>query len=490
MARAGRRSLIGRALLSLALWAGFWVLGLGLVTGLAAIPVLQALYGDSVTLPGVLAGLGAVAVAWSLRPRFAPQAGKRPAPLGREEFPELHALVAELARRSGAPEPGAIHLSVRANASIWVERRWLGLRRTWRVELGLPLLALLDREELAAVLAHELGHHCGGDLVLGAWVHRTHASLGAALDGLDESAFLLDAPFRAYWSLFLRASRTVSREQELAADAHAAALCGVRAAAGALRAIHDEGDAWEVFLAQDAAPLLDRGVRLPLLEGFRRFRAEPDLREEVRRALAESSERPPSPTDTHPRLEERLAALGPASRFDRLGPPGAPGSALALLGGEEAAETAWYERAAVGGLDSLKRLGWDEVGTAVVLPGIAEALAQTALPAAAHPLSALPALVRDAEGVWRTAVRGVNLLSPASRRRQGLRLLADWLADALARRGFALEVGPGAPPRLRRGDEAVEPRRVVEGLASGEWDEARYLAACAAWEAGAPAATA
>jgi Zn-dependent protease with chaperone function len=482
MDRAGRRSLIGRALLSLVLWAGFWVLALGLVVGLAAIPLAQSLYGGGVSGGGLLAALGAVAVAWSLRPRFGPaRPAQRPAPLPREQFPALHALVADLARRSGAPVPAAIHLSVRANAGIWVERRWLGLRRTWMVELGLPLLAELDRDQLASVLAHELGHGRGGDLLLGGWVRRTHASLGAAIDGLDGSALLLDAPFRAYGRLFLRVSRTVAREQELAADAHAAGLCGARATAAALRAIHRMADAWDVYLEQDAWPLLERGVRVPILEGFRRFRAEPALRDEARLALEAAAAQPPTPWDTHPPLAERLAALGATTRFGGAG-LGASTPAMSLLGGEIAAETAWYERAATGGLDALRSLGWDEVGAAVLLPGLAEALAETPLAAAGHPLPALPALVRDAEGVWRGAVRGVNVLSPATRRREGLRLLADWLTDALARRGFALEARPGAARRLRRGDLVVEPGRVVEALASGAWDEARYLEACAAWE--------
>ncbi|HET9553876.1 MAG TPA: M48 family metallopeptidase, partial [Anaeromyxobacteraceae bacterium] len=311
MGTARRRSLIGRALLSLALWAGFWALALGLVAGLAAIPVAQAAYGDGPDGAGLLAGAGAAVVAWGLRPRWGQKpAEARPAPLGRDEFPALHALLADVARRSGAPVPAVVHLASRANAAIWVERRWLGLRRTWVVELGLPLVAALERDELAAVLAHELGHRVGGDLLLGAWVHRTRAAIGSTVDALDGSAFLLDAPFRAYGRLFLAASGAVSREQELAADAHAAALCGPRAAASALRKIEALAAPWDAYFDLDLVPLVEQGARLPLLEGFRRFLAAPARREEVDRALEAAARRPPAPWDSHPALEQRLLAMG------------------------------------------------------------------------------------------------------------------------------------------------------------------------------------
>jgi hypothetical protein len=171
------------------------------------------------------------------------------------------------------------------------------------------------------------------------------------------------------------------------------------------------------------------------------------------------------------------------------GPPGgarpAPGgSALELLGGGPAAEAAWYARATRG---ELRPVGWDTVGAEVVLPAIARDLEGTPLAGDATPLEALPRLVREADAVWRGASRGVNLLSPATQARQGRRLVAAWLTAALARRGFALEVRPGAARVLRRGDEAVEPSPLVEALAAGTFAEADGLAACRRWER--PAAT-
>ncbi|HET9554577.1 MAG TPA: hypothetical protein VFP50_16550, partial [Anaeromyxobacteraceae bacterium] len=150
-----------------------------------------------------------------------------------------------------------------------------------------------------------------------------------------------------------------------------------------------------------------------------------------------------------------------------------------LLGGEAAAEAAWYARATRG---ELRPTSWDAAGAEVVLPAIAIDLEGTRLAGDGPPLEALPGLVRDAEELWRRSARGVNLLSPATQARQGRRLVAAWLTGALARRGFALEVRPGATRVLRRGGEAVEPGPLVEALAAGALSEADCLEACRRWE--------
>jgi Zn-dependent protease with chaperone function len=456
-------SLTRRALLSGALFVGFWLLGAGLVAALAWIPLAQWLYARGPDAAGVAAGAGALLLAWSLRPRlgirWARPAG--PAPIGATEAPALHQLVTEIARRTGVRPPDELRLSPRGNASIGQERWRAGLSRARVLELGLPLFAMLTRDELASVVAHELGHERAGDVLLGAWVHRTRASLAGTLADLEGSAFLLDAPFRAYGALFLRASGSVSRSQELAADACAAAACGPSAAWGALHRIEAFGGAWDVYFHHDAVPAIERGARVPLLDGFRRFLAAQRHRPAVARALEAAADEAPSPGDTHPPRDQRLAAIDPRRRVG-----GAPDLAgcLELLGGEAAAEEAWYRRALA---KPLPRVGWDELAETTLLPGLAADLTGGPLDPALTDLARLPELVRDAEAVWASVRRGVNLHTPGARRRQGLQLLGGWLALGLRHRGFRAQARPGAELRLWREGFEVEPWATVAALGDG-----------------------
>lgn len=474
MVPVSARSAAPRAVLTVALWAGFWVLALTLAGGLAWIPFTQASYAGGPDLGGLLAGAGALVVLWALRPRggFADRKAPEQKPLGAEEFPALHALVEEVARRVGTRPPRKVLLADGATAYIYMERRWLGLRREPVVGIGLPLFALLTREELASVIAHEYGHHVGGDLSLGPWVYRTRSAIASAVDSLHDSAFFLDVPFRAYGKLFLRVSSAVSRQQELAADALSASTCGASPSACALRKVHAYGPAWQVYLELDVIPLIESGVRLPLLEGFRRFLAEPHRRAEIADTLQLIASQPPSPWDSHPPLEARLRSIGAEAHTSA--PPG-PGC-LELLGGEAAAEDAWIARFTRG---ELAPVAWEDIAERTLLPQIAQRLAGSALSPRQTPPQALPALLSEGGALWdRLRPTGLDLLSPEGKRRRARELLADWLAAALEQRGFQGERRPGGNLRLSRGGEVVEPQELIEQLVSGRMPTAQYLAWC------------
>jgi Zn-dependent protease with chaperone function len=476
------RTLTHRAVLAGVLWLGFWVLGLVLAAALLWVPLAQSLYEGGVGASGWLSGGGGVAILWALRPRgWWKKREAGPAGLDAASYPALHALVAEAGRLAGERVPDAVHLVSKATAFISVEREQL-LSRRRVIGVGLPLFAFLSREELGSVLVHEFGHGQGGDLVLGPWVHRTGSSLAAVIDALEGSAFFLDAPFRAYGKLFLRVSGDVSREQELSADAHAAEVYGANATCSALDKVHRLGHFWEVYFQLDAVPVIELGCRPPLIEGFRRFLSQPALRPDVVEGLKMRARAKPLPGDTHPPLEERIAALAPAV------PPKAEPSvkdlethSLDLLGGERAAEAAWYQRATRG---ELVTLDWDEVGPKLLLPKLLEDFAEASINPSTTALSTLPDKVRDAEGFWnRLRTPGVSLLSPAAQRRRGELVLGQWLAAALFARGFFPEVRPGAHLRLSRGATSIVPAEVVQELAQGVLSSAEFRIRSATWEA-------
>ncbi|MFU8873069.1 M48 family metallopeptidase [Micromonospora sp. SL4-19] len=107
----------------------------------------------------IVAGLALIGLAVALRPRFG-RIDPDLEVLTREQAPELHALIEEVAGRIGAPLPHVIGVDSSINAYTTA----VGLRRRRVLCLGLPLWGALDGQARVALLGHELGHFVNGDV--------------------------------------------------------------------------------------------------------------------------------------------------------------------------------------------------------------------------------------------------------------------------------------------------------------------------------------
>lgn len=252
--------------------------------------------------------LGFLVMAWVVQPARA----QPPAELPRAEAPALYEFVEALAQQLDAPAPQAITLDDALNAGALELNRGLSLRRTRRVlVLGRPLLALLDRPALAAVVAHELAHFSHQHGRLGHWLYRTRAAwldYAHGVSGDDSSpwerAGLAFARLFVPW--FERASFAQSRADEFQADALAARACGGAALGRALQQLDAAGAAWP-------------GLTARLRAQWQREHAEPpaDLMDrlgaELRQATNAATVAPDRPArGTHPPTPARLQALGVA----------------------------------------------------------------------------------------------------------------------------------------------------------------------------------
>src|SRR5690606_11023246 len=105
----------------------------------------------------------------------------------------------------------------------------------------LPLLRLLDRERLAAAIAHEFGQFTDADGRFPAWVYLSRGTWYRLRDGLGAHglgfAWLLSRFYGWLAPRFDLASRALARAHEYAADAVAAQVVGAQAVADALAAI-------------------------------------------------------------------------------------------------------------------------------------------------------------------------------------------------------------------------------------------------------------
>lgn len=207
------------------------------------------------------------------------------------DAPELWAMVAELDSSLGTRmNHTSIWLTPHANAAVAVSPpRGRPIRKT--LYLGVPLLAGVDREELRAILCHELAHCAGrhhdfGVLALRG-LRKLHV-LEEELSGartvetdmttvnwlLRVNARVLSLLFRGYRVPYERITRSARHRQELEADQVAARHVGV----GVMRRALVRAD----MAAAAAAARPGRGAR--------RHKAEE--------------------TSSHPALRQRLAALG------------------------------------------------------------------------------------------------------------------------------------------------------------------------------------
>lgn len=290
--------------------------------------------------------LGFAILAWLVQPSDA----REQQTLERDEAPELFHRVDALCARLGSPRVHAIVLDQRLNAGAWERHRGVSLRPTRRVLLlGLPLLALLDDEEVDAVLAHELGHFSRRHGRLGHWLYRVQAAWAGHLDRVherDSAAWERAGQAFAEWFVpwFGRLAFAHSRRCEFEADALAADVVNAAALGRALWRIDLLHLRW-LQCADGALQDLQRQHAQPPAEGHRAWL--PQLLA-PRTASADEKQRLLADIDagsTHPPTVERLRALGlDPDALASLPGPGQLRPALQV----QAAEPAWPARVQAG----------------------------------------------------------------------------------------------------------------------------------------------
>jgi Zn-dependent protease with chaperone function len=467
-------SLARRAAVSLALLVGFYVIGLGLAGLLAWLPFGVYSFtgrGNLQLTWFCLASAGAIL--WSFRPRRDPFV--KPGPLLNEaEHPELFATLRDVAARTNQAMPDEVYLVPVVNAFVTERRRVTGVGRTRMMGLGLPLLQTLSIGELRAVLAHEFGHHEGGDVALGPLVYRTHRSISRTLEAVSGS--ILEWPFRSYGQLFLRVSAGVSRHQEHVADAFAAKIEGSVPLGSGLRKVNAVDAVYGVFLARDVMPALAAGIVPPLADGFETFVSQPHSRKFMDTVLEQVMKGTGAdPYDTHPPLAERLAALEtrpscPMPQDDRM--------AIRLLRISPSLEVELAEH--MRPTDTPRKVvSWSDVVEQVHIPEWSrmlnarkrhlESLKFEQLPAG---VNALATLARQLKETIDTGVSDEEVASRFSG------VIGVAIGMALYKAGWQTHYAPGAPISMRRGDAHVEPFEIARALEEGAISTQEWLSLC------------
>jgi Zn-dependent protease with chaperone function len=302
-------SLFGRALLAVLLTIGFYGLALGIAFGLLYLIYIELTLGEFNIRLTLFALIGALIILWSIFPRIDQFVAPGPQ-MTRRKFPSLFRELDRIAKLTRQEMPREVYLVPDVNAFVAERGGFMGVGSRRIMGIGLPLIHLLNVDELNAVLAHEFGHFYGGDTALGPWVYKTRAVIVRTVMNLGQADNWLMIPFQAYANMFLRVTNAISRQQEFSADQLAARTAGARAGITGLQKVHKYGQAFAAFFNQEYLPILNAGYQPPMLEGFDLFLKAQRIVDIVNQSFEEQLTRGKTdPFDTHPSLKERIAAL-------------------------------------------------------------------------------------------------------------------------------------------------------------------------------------
>lgn len=460
-------SLAGRALLAVALMIGFYILAVAIACGLLYIPYAELVYAHRLHFKlAIGCVLGGLAILWSVLPRI--DKFEAPGPqLTRAEHPALFQELDGVAASVKQAMPAEVYLVPDVNA--WVMQRGgiMGFGSQRVMGLGLPLMRMLTRSQFRAVLAHEFGHYHGGDTKLGPWIYKTRGAIGRTLDSLGEGSWL-QLPFLWYGQMFLRITHAVSRRQEFVADELAARTIGSQPLIGGLRTIHGVAGAYQAYWRNECAPVLNAGFRPPLTEGFQRFVHAAPVAEQIQQTLEQELKGgKANPYDTHPPLNERIAAVA-ALPAGHPGPDDPP--ATTLLSDVAALENLLLT-SLVNAEDAgkLQPIPWEEVAARVYLPqwtalvktntAVLAGLTPATLPTGPEALKALGLRLRLPDGGAPDDANAADLAGA---------VLGAALSVLLAGRGGRINTDPGQSIALSLGSISLEPFGILQALASGK----------------------
>lgn len=462
-----RRSLAGRALVMLALFVGFYVLAIAVAVLLIAAPVLELVFAERLHTYLVFLSFVGLGILWSLVPRRR-QKWVDPGPrFTAETQPELTALVRRVAEQVGQDMPAELYLLDDINAFVTTRGGVMGVGGRRVLAVGVPLLMILDEEELASVLAHEFGHFHGGDTRLGPLVYRTR---GAMERTLAAASGWVQGIFKAYASFYLSRSQKISRAQEFAADRLAAGIASPMAAARALARLPYASAAFAYYRTSEYAPVLQVGRQPPYLAGFERMlassMADPGLSADV--ALGTQTQ---SRFDSHPTPLDRIRGLGIDPK-DVVSQPAPATPATALLRDPAGVEARLVKGHTGNFPPERAPVRWEDVGQEVLLPAWRSAVTGQLLPAAPQLSPASLPTSADALADLGAAIyshAGVTATRP-ERETAARQLCSQYLGVAAADAGWTPESLPGEPIRFSRGGETLDVLNAYAQVCAGELD--------------------
>lgn len=243
----------------------------------------------------------------------------------KEQAPKLFEMVLKLCHEMQASTPNNIILELGTNFFVTDAKAitFDGQYDSRTLCISAPLLHALNLEELKAIIAHELAHFTGEDLVYSRRFYPVYRGTSTALNdmanvgssGSEHSGWMILALIvpmwilRSYLEVFARIERRISRRRELRADSLGAKVSSTSTMASALVKVYTYGALWGQHSEEWIVEALNEGKVFSNISNLfvQVFAPEESLLKQI---VQDSSSRLTHPTDTHPSLKDRLSALG------------------------------------------------------------------------------------------------------------------------------------------------------------------------------------
>jgi Zn-dependent protease with chaperone function len=266
----------------------------------------------------ILIGVPSILLVWgtirAFLVRITPAPGKLLSP---SDFPVLHQEVAEICRMLNAPPVHRIVLNEEVGYAAvgTAPSRWVFGKLINTLVLAPFLLTTHSRDDVKAIITHEVGHVLGGDthltMKLSALIERWDA-VYASISREGKERLKLVSRFLRWYTPRLEARRLVlSRAQEILADKRICQLGHTTLAASALLATELKGRAFKEVFRKHMDKLVAESETPPAgyYQMMRAILNDPQTYEKADAWLAEELRRPTDYGDTHPALRDRLAAI-------------------------------------------------------------------------------------------------------------------------------------------------------------------------------------
>ncbi len=449
--------------MALMLMIGFYVLALAVAGGLLFLIYFQISEGAFSIYLSIICFIGAMLTIWSIFPRMEKfvQSGSLLTP---DQQPRLFSELSSIAKSTGQEMPTEVYIIPDLNAAVSQMGRTSLYKNRRIMVIGLPLLKVLTVSQFRAVLAHEFGHYCGGDIKLGPWIFKTRATIISTLWGL-RGLSILQLPYRGYAMMFLRITQSVSRQQELSADAVAAHITDPQTMANALQKIQGAAPVWVAYWMNEVVPVFRAGYMPPLADGFGRFLQSKTITWKVNQTIEnETSQSQQNPFDSHPLLFERIAAIHAQPIITET--PGDP-PAISLINNIPQIEIDLLERISkIAHIEHLTPASWDDLVELFYIPSWESSIKQQKLALEGVKPEDLPELVRNLPK-FESKIMGLFELSLQQRLNYGYHLIGAALTLALFRKGWAVHTAPGEDVYITLEEQTLFPFKIFPNLASG-----------------------
>jgi len=232
-----------------------------------------------------------------------------------EANPKMRAVLDEVAARIGTRPVDRVFVTPFTEVAVF-DRGSLGAQlrgsRDRCLILGAGVLDGMRLSAFKSVLAHEYGHFHNEDTAGGGFALAVRRSLSAMTMQLiaRRAASALNPAWwfvRGFWRAFLSISQGASRLQEVLADRWAAFAYGSDAFVEGLRHVIERSVRFNAHVNTTLDEVLKTRSALPNLYAF--VPASPAPEGDIDKAIAAAFAKKPSPFDSHPCPEDRLARV-------------------------------------------------------------------------------------------------------------------------------------------------------------------------------------